>query len=1557
MPSSHITPSGGLLTHQFIEAIQQPSFNHPAVAPETFALPGQKTPAPAELERTIGAAWELLVERWDAIERELPEMDISTLRERWVRPFFFLLDFTLEYQRADLLLEDDGRADGGLRFPISHMGLPKLAEHLRVPVHSLLPAEAGLDARRGSGSGLKRLAPHDLLQRYLNMSREARWGMLTDGLRLRLLRDYHHTYTRGYVEFDLGGIFTGRDFAAFRALYRLCHASRFVPMTMAAEKPAKAPKKRMAVDEEDETEAELVEEAVPESLTPLESFYQHALSTGVKVGEDLRQNVRAAIETFANGFLGATPGLLARLGSGELAVTAFYDDILHTIYRILFLLFAEQRGMFPGRGSLYMEEYSLTALRSLAEHPLGEDPHADLWERLKAAFRMVEHGAPALKVFGYNGALFSSTKTPILMPSEGAGEAPLLRNDSLLSAIRALTTVERQGVLQRISYADLSVEEMGSVYESLLDYTPRIAAESETVENREIHANTFFLDPRGKARKTSGSYYTHPSLVNELIKSALLPVLEERLIAALPGYAAERPESLSEADRQKAEQVLLRIKVIDPAAGSGAFLIAADNTLGLRLAQIRSGDLYPAERDIRRARRDVLAHCLYAVDLNPMAVELCKVSLWINAVVEDERLNFLDHHIKCGNSLVGATRRLVAKGIPSEAYGGASGDDKALVRAVKERNNRELAGQVSAFKVTELRSEKDLRDYFELNRLAQSDPALAEQRYLELQAQSEASAERLAFDLWTAAFFWQLEAETETRTLRERAQAGIEAIPGERQQPPPPTTQDVFQALITPRLLDEKLKACAQQLREGQRFFHWELEFPEVFGLGAPGGFDVVLGNPPWERIKLQEKEFFAVHAPEVAEAPTANVRRKKIQTLEKTNLDLWNIYLTALLQSERTSKFVRYSERFPLTGRGDVNTYAIFAENNFCIASDLGQVGIIVETGIATQDTYKDFFQKVVRGQNLVSILDFENRKKIFPDVQGNIKFCLLTLNKNPGGRIRIGGQLQGVDDLQNEDRIYELRSDDFVLINPNTLTLPTIKHKDDVNLIVKIHNHVPVLANDSIQQNDWGITFGRMLDMTNDAHLFVTFEDLEQRHLDLQGNIFSSENDVWLPLYEAKLVAQYNHRHATFDGIPRVNRFKIHAGTNLASHKEMTNPDWTPLPRYWVSNNCVTSVYGDRWPYSWWIGFRNAISAVADARSVVFSILPRFGVGNSFPLIFTTKDTQKNSCLLANMNSLVLDYVARQKVSGGNLNFFVVKQLPVIPPDVYSNDLIKQIVPKVMELVSCSWDISSFSNSVWSEADDFLRLSLLNQWDQNAESTGGGYNNTERPGWFELKNQDSFPRPPFKWDEERRTHLRSDLDGLYAHLYGLTRDEFAYILDTFPIVRRKDEAKYGEYRTKRLCLEAYDRLIDSDLIPPEARALQGESVIGERAVVPVAKPAPKQDAQEKPGPPPVKAAPSPQPEQPSQPRKTRGRPKGAIRLDLVWDDENAPEEALEAAEGHNPPPQADEATQPGQQMSLGDYGLYQCQACGKMVLGFAKEKHAQEAHKGKEPGYVKKR
>ena len=311
--------------------------------------------------------------------------------------------------------------------------------------------------------------------------------------------------------------------------------------------------------------------------------------------------------------------------------------------------------------------------------------------------------------------------------------------------------------------------------------------------------------------------------------------------------------------------------------------------------------------------------------------------------------------------------------------------------------------------------------------------------------------------------------------------------------------------------------------------------------------------------------------------------------------------------------------------------------------------------------------------------------------------------------------------------------------------------------------------------------------------------------------------------------------------------------------------------------------------------------------------------------PLIISNQESTKLSLLLANFNSFVLDYITRQMAGGGNLNFFIVEQFPIIPPIQYHKGTEDFIVPKVFELTYTAWDLEQYSRDIWMEATKDLRELLRICWQENATATGGGNQGAPRPAWLGPADPEGFPYPPFKWDEKRRDYLRAELDGLYAHLYGLARDEFEYVLETFPIVRRKDEQKFGEYRTKRLCLEAYDRLMGSELIPPEAQERSRHSVLKGEYTAPAPKPAAPQ----------VREAGAGYEAKSSAPLWPAAREASAPR--------SAPKE--------EPKPKP----APDGQMALSDFGLYKCQACGARVLGYDKGNHTREVHGGKDPGYKK--
>ena len=615
----NINSSGGLLSEHFLVLMKEDSISLPFAAPKTFKLPWSKADDSLdkkEYDRRVSESWNKLLERWDLYGYgKLQRMDPADARARWTGPLLEALGFEPVATPKHIEISES------MKFRFSHRGWFESPDNGKPPVVHIVPPAQDLDERSEKGMP----SPHDALQAYLNVH-EDKWALVTNGLYMRILRDYHHTYTKGYVEFDLEAIFLTRSFSDFQALYRIAHASRFLPADAGE--------------------------------VCLEVYFKHSQSVGEKVGAGLRKNVLQAITTLGNGFLDAE--LLSELKGDQAKCHKFYEEILKTIYRIIFLLYAEQRGMLGSAAehNLYLEEYSLTALRERAASYGRVDGHKDHWMGLKNTFKIIWKGSPELGIYPYNGMLFETSDEEYTSKYD-------CKNSELLEAIRYLTLTEIDGTARRISYSEIDVTEIGAIYEGLLEYTPRVIDQPEEIECISYSANSFILDPRGSARKTSGSYYTHQDLVQELIKSALEPVLAERLRNAGP-------------DKEAREKAILSIKVCDMTSGSGAFLLAACNRLALELARVRMEPAVPDDDAIQEAKRDVLQSCIYGVDLNPMAVELAKVSLWINAMVKDKPLNFLDHHIKCGNSLIGATPELIAQGVPDGAFDVVTGDDKKV---------------------------------------------------------------------------------------------------------------------------------------------------------------------------------------------------------------------------------------------------------------------------------------------------------------------------------------------------------------------------------------------------------------------------------------------------------------------------------------------------------------------------------------------------------------------------------------------------------------------------------------------------------------------------------------------------------------------------------------------------------------------------------------------------------------------------------------------------------------------------------------------------------------
>ncbi len=465
------------------------------------------------------------------------------------------------------------------------------------------------------------------------------------------------------------------------------------------------------------------------------------------------------------------------------------------------------------------------------------------------------------------------------------------------------------------------------------------------------------------------------------------------------------------------------------------------------------------------------------------------------------------------------------------------------------------------------------------------------------------------------------------------------------------------------------------------------------------------------------------------------------------------------------------------------MNTYSVFCELAIKLISTNGRVGIIVPTSIATDESNKYFIQSLIKNSDLVSFFDFTNRGYIFYGTESTFPFSLLTLKHNNTHKISLSSQLWKIEHLNDKSRVYNLRPEDIEKLNPNTLNLPIIKSAYDARLILSIYNKIPVLDNKVYMNNPWKVNFRQgLFNMTSDSYLFKTRKELLSLGFYLnQNNYFVKEDITYLPLYESKFTGQYNHRENTFEGVIETEIFGTRPRTNDANLEQLQNRQWCILPRYWVNSKDIEAKIISEWKHSWLIGFRNAISAVADSRSVRFTFLPKLGVGNSMPLLFSGKSPKEICALVANFNSLVLDYIAKQKASGGNLNFYVVRQFPILPPDKYTLSDIEFISTRVLELVYTAWDMQPFAKDM-------------------------GYNGE-----------------PFIWNPNRRALLRAELDAYYAKLYGLTRDELRYILDpadvygadfpseTFRVLKNNEIKQFGEYRTQRLVLEAWDNLFGS--------------------------------------------------------------------------------------------------------------------------------------------------
>lgn len=1297
----------------------------------------------------IARAWEAMLaahREWTQSLDRLPPGDPATklTREKWLLPLLY----ELGWGRPEVV-------GGGLdvapglgetvppHFPISHrLNWPNSTQPtVWVPLH-LLGAGVPLDSRT---EGVTARAPQSMVQDYLNREDRALWAVLSNGRSLRLLRDASTLAKQSYVEFDLDDIFTNQRYADFRLLFLTAHASRFAPLSKnAASEPA-----------------ELVEsdiEPADSGLKPedcwLETWRTAAIEDGARALLTLQQGVATALQHLGTGFVSypANTALRDTLAHAQDADRDLHRALLRIAYRLIVLFVAEDRDLLhtlateSDARALYTEHFSTARLRRMAS-TRGGSRHTDLWEAHQIVTdALAGEGLPVLGLNGLGATLFARENLSVL----GGAKLP---NNSFLAAIKALAEIDdpATGIPRPVDYRNLDSEELGGMYEGLLAFTPRYDAA----------ARTFTLEiAAGNDRKKSGSYYTPSDLIALVLDEALNPLIDEAMRTPDP------------------EAALLALTVVDPAVGSGHFVVAAARRLAAAVATVRTGDTEPNPIDLRAATADVIERCIYGVDLNDLAIEITKVALWLEAFDAQRPFPFLDAHFKVGNALLGTTPELLRHNIPDTAFTALGDDDKQWTSKLKARNKAERAANddqltfsfgpetlnVETTKFTKAAREADTGRAADLRRMRARADA-----WRTLEADPDLVAAKLAADAWCAAFV-----QPKTKTVGPQPENFGSSGQG--------ITHNTLRNIVeNPDVVPETIVPSVRKLARQYRFFHWHLEFPGIFTVpddgtaadpetGWTGGFSCVVGNPPWERVKIQDKEFFTnIGRIDIADSKTAALRKKMIDALAEQDPNLHQAYHDVLRQSDGTTHLLLRGGRYPLTGQGDVNTYSVFAETMRTITAPDGTAGVITPTGLATDKTTAPFFSDTLSSERLLAFYDFENEAKIFAGVHNQFRFAVTAMSgsKRTAARARFAFYTRYLSDVAA--RRFDLSPSEVKLLNPNTGTVPIFRTRIDADITLGIYRRHPALIQDDAPAgNRWGLSFGILFHMSNDSGGFYQPEDLA----DAEFNGWSYERDgrECLPLYEAKMLSHFDHRFSTYRDATQAN---LNKGTlprvDDVNHQ---NPNLEPLARYWIDGSKVAEALHGKWDRQWLLGWRDITNA-SNQRTFVPAVLPASAVGDKFPLVFPRKPAH-GVFLHAVWSSLAFDYVARQKLSGTGMTYFIVKQISCPPPAVIDESvgwcpertLSEWITPYVLELSYTSWRLRPYAQEMG---------------DHGA---------------------------PFHWNPERRSLLRADLDAAFLHVYGLTRSESEHVLDSFSVVRKYEERDHGEYRTRRLVLEAYDRM-----------------------------------------------------------------------------------------------------------------------------------------------------
>ena len=1078
------------------------------------------------------------------------------------------------------------------------------------------------------------------------------------------------------------------------------------------------------------------------------------------------------------------PDLIAALSSAsEKHPSEVREPALILLYRLLFLLFAEDRGLLPVNHHAY-QTYSMR--RFFRDHGPSDSPAfkfgstlsndlATGYGHFKELCRLVDKGDGAVGVPAYNGNLFAPDAAPLL------SEVRLVDSD-FVPIVQALSHTLVGGKYRYVNYRDMSVQQLGSIYERLLEREP-VLDNSGRVQ---IVLHKF-------ARKDSGSFYTPQDLVDLVVDQTLSPLVEDRVRTF-----EEKAKELEQDSRNVSEKLgdlmevdpaaaILNLKVLDPAMGSGHFLVSAvdfladyiadviDYSAGVpewaggnyespvvnQVAEVRATISNQAVKhgwrleesqlnDLDIIRRLVLKRCIYGVDKNPLTVELAKVSLWLHSFTVGAPLSFLDHHLRCGDSLVGIRTNHATK----ELYRlGGLFAQSAVATAEKAATAIDRLEELPDAVIDDVQQSRELLEK-------------AERNTSDLRGMLDFVC---ALDWITAGFTKRQRADFEAPivdALEQGTNGAEKLILGEGLQLPRGESRREKRIY---ELFDERRQQI-RQVAYSENFLHWETSFPGVWnnlqGDELKGGFDAVIGNPPWERFKIQEKEWLETRDSRLAKISRAADRWNELENLRRKGSTLADDLDQAKQRATHQSQWVRNSKMYPLLGTGDMNLYSLFVERAHSLVKPMGMVGLLTPSGIYGDGTAAKFFRRISTSRRIQSLFDFENRRTFFSDVHASFKFCVLSfggLERN-FDKVSCGFFLHSVDQLQDPTRVFTIDADEFRTANPNTGTAAIFKTTKDAEITLAIQKRHPLLVDKTHlpERFAWPIRHGTMFHSGNDSHRFRSANDLDSAgYYRIEGSRWKRGDNLMLPLYEGKMVQGFNHRAASaFNRSDIVYRPGQREYSDL---EQLASPDFTTEPRFWVEAESSDELINN----DWFIAFKD-VTASTNARTMIAAVLPKVASTGTLRLLLESGpefNASTAALIVANLNCFALDYVARQKVHGTHLTWYTVQQLPVIALADYGTDIGGK---PVTDLV----------------ADHVLKLTY-NSHDMQAFALELGHTGE-----------------PFPWIEDDRRHVRARLDALYFLLYGLSRDDASYILSTFPGIQRDDEKQFGRFLTRDLIM-----------------------------------------------------------------------------------------------------------------------------------------------------------